>query len=171
MSPTPSQNPVLQGTSAISTGTNQRPRQLSFYEILALVRLELILLLLCVGQAARLFLIFPMRAQAMKEIFMGMKVALDRSTVIVLTYSDLISAYPFLALIVVGLLLAALLGGVRWLGDSANRASRQGNEPLARFQVTATVTLTMTLIILLTLSAYAEHAVNAPMLKLVNAID
>ncbi|HNV72736.1 MAG TPA: hypothetical protein PKO06_23710, partial [Candidatus Ozemobacteraceae bacterium] len=121
------------------------------------MRLELILLFLCVGQASRVLVLFPLRAQAFKEIFMGMKVELDRSTVLVLTYSDLIINWPILALVVVGLLLAAFFGGVRWLVESANRASLSGTIPLARFQVTATAFLTMSLIVLLSVGAYAEH--------------
>lgn len=155
----------------VSPAATRPPAAATLFELLASVRLELLLLLLCIGQATRVFLVFPIRAQTTKEIFMGMKVELERNTQLVMMYSDLISHHILVTLGIVVLLLVGLVGGIRLLVESAHSAQRRGGDALARTQVVSTTLLTLLLIGLFFLASFMDQALTSPMLRLISAVD
>ncbi len=140
-------------------------------EILAQLKLELVLLAVCVGQISHCVLVYPLRAQRFKEIFMGMKVEMPAFTILVLGYSDLLTNYPLLDIAIAGALLGLLVYGGKVMTDVAVTRHREGPSSFAWYQLLTTGVLVAVLLTALLVGSVIESAYMGPMLHLVNAIE
>lgn len=140
-------------------------------EILAQLKLELVLLAVCVGQISHCVLVYPLRAQKFKEIFLGMKVELPSLTILVMGYSDLLANYPLLDIGIVVALLVLLVYGGKVMSDVATVRHREGPSSFAWYQLVTTGILAAVLMMVLLAGSVIESAYTGPMMQLVNAVD
>lgn len=140
-------------------------------EILALMKLELLLWVGCVAQIGRCAIYYPLKAQAMKEIFMGMKIELPSVTILLLGYSDLLVYYKILGIVIALALLVLLVYGAKVISDVAVVRRREGPISFAWYQLTTAGILAFVLICGIMVGNLLEYAYTAPLMRLVNAVD
>lgn len=145
------------------------PRLPSKVEILALMKLELLLWIGCVAQIGRCLLYYPLRAQGMKDIFLGLKVEFSSRVIVLLGYSDFLASYKIVGVgIGVGLLFLLVYGAQVIAGVAVTRR-QQGPTSFAWYQLTTTGVLAVVLFLGVVCGNFIESVYTEPLLKLVNA--
>jgi len=138
-------------------------------ELIALLKVEFLLLLAAVGNLASILLYEPIKAAQFKEIFLGMNVTLPEATKYILEYSDLLGSWPIAWVIALAIPVTTGFFGVMILLKWGGAAYKAGTYPFARFQIVATGALFTMLLAVYGLSKLVSAALMLPMLKLVNA--
>ncbi len=147
------------------------PRLPSNVEVLALMKVELLLWLGCVVQIGRCLLYYPLRAQGTKDILLGLKVEFSSRVIVLLGYSDFLASYKIVGIgIGVGLLFLLVYGAHVITGVAVDRR-QQGPTSFAWYQLTTTGVLAVVLILGVVCGNFIESVYMEPLLKLVNAVD
>lgn len=145
------------------------PRLPSQVEILALMKVELLLWLCCVAQMGRCLLYYPLRAQGTKEILMGLKVEFSSRVIVLLGYSDLLASHRIVGIGIGAGLLALLVYGVKVISGVAVARRQEGPTSFAWYQLTTTGVLAAVLFLGIVCGNFIESVYTEPLLKLVNA--
>jgi hypothetical protein len=145
------------------------PTRSSWVHIGAVMKVELFLWILCLGHAAEIAMATPFRAASLKDIYLGMKVELPSLTMAILKYSDLVTAWWFVMLPVLGLVfLGLLVGGGKAMIAWGTQEQQTGAESFARLQLMLTGILAVLWILLGWSSTFINQALTSPMLQLVS---
>ena len=164
-----SENQVSQNSSPAQSSLV--PRLPSKVEILALMKVELLLWLGCVAQIGRCLLYYPLRAQGTKDILMGLKVEFSSRVILLLGYSDFLASYTIVGVGIGVGLLVLLAYGAHVISDVAIARRQEGPTSFAWYQLTTTGVLAAVLFLGVVGGNFIESAYMEPMLKLVNAVD
>lgn len=135
------------------------------------MKVELLLWVGCVAQIARCLLYYPLRAQGVKDILVGLKVEFSSRAILLMGYSDLLASYKLVGIgIGIGLLVLFAYGGLV-ISNVAVARRKEGPTSFAWYQLMTTGFLAAVLIIGVVCGNFIEGIYMEPFLKLVNAVD
>lgn len=136
-------------------------------QIAAQIRLELIIWLGVTGRMLNLLVFQPLSFNSYKDIYMGMNVELPTSLSSILMYSDFMTAWWPVAIVLALGLIATMISFGKTMISSAGKVF--GTEEFAALQLKLCSILVVAYLALSWLDGYIAAAVMKPLLALVNA--